>query len=177
MCWVQARAVSRRGSEVNDLMSPWCTFWHLRPRILLWCWKRWKSQLTTMTSQRRSDVSRNYRPLPTDLFFPVPAATLPSPIWGQCLGHVICLNQSQVSISHFSWSPPSGFLQIIKEMAGWALPGPGISWIGQWPDNCSLAWSVVCTHQDRVTGLRSPKHSMIFLGWCYGNECRMAEAT
>ena len=61
----------------------------------------------------------------------------------------------------------------ISSRRKWPGPclGTGISWIGQCPDNC-----LVCTHQHWVTGLLSPQHSMIFLVWCYGNECRMAEA-
>ena len=61
----------------------------------------------------------------------------------------------------------------ISSRRKWPGPclGTGISWIGQCPDNC-----LVCTHQHRLTGLLSPQHSMIFLVWCYGNECRMAEA-
>ena len=81
---------------------------------------------------------------------------------------------SLASRSHFSLDPrrPVFCISSRKWLGGPCL-GPGISWIGQWPDNCP-AWSAQA--RSGVTGLRSPQHSMIFLGWCYGNECRMAEA-
>ena len=81
------------GGEVNEPESPWCTFWHLRPRLLLWCWKSQEAWWWPWPEAIMWRVSRDYPPSPTDLFFPVPDAISPS--------------HTRASRSHFSPDLPA----------------------------------------------------------------------